>query len=247
MTPVNGWIWIVWFLGGIVAGVLNVLAGGGSFLTLPLLILGGLSPTTANGTNRVGILLQNVGAVAGFRSHGVEIPEALRWMWLPALAGAPFGVWAALEIDEQLFERGLALVMVALGVWTFADRSAGDRAPWKTRPWVRALGFFAAGVYGGFVQAGVGFLLLTFAAWAGADLVRGNAFKVRCVLAFTVLALAGFATAGAVDWAAGLVLGSGTWLGGRIGVRWSVYRGHAWLRTVVLTALIGFAVLLWFR
>jgi uncharacterized membrane protein YfcA len=238
---------LVIFTGGLVAGTLNVLAGGGSFLTLPLLIAFGLPAATANGTNRVGILIQNVGAVAAFRTQSVKVPPALgRMVWV-ALAGAPVGTLLALWVEDLFFERFLAVAMVVLGFWTFLSPPQ-EKHPGKSPSiWLQGSGFFLAGVYGGFVQAGVGFLLLALSTHAGVDLVRGNAFKVRCVLMFTALSLAIFIYADAVQWIPGLVLGAGTWIGGRFGVRLSIRRGHKWLRGVVLLALTVFAVMLWFR
>jgi len=238
------------FATGVVAGVLNVLAGGGSFLTLPVLIFLGLPATTANGTNRVGILFQNVGAVWGFRRHGVlDAGWALRAA-LPATVGAVLGTWAALRIDESAFKRLLAFLMIAVTLWTLWDplgrraARAGGSAPSVGWPWI-ALGFFVAGVYGGFVQAGVGFLILATTTLAGLDLVRGNAVKVLCILVFTAISLALFAWNGEVRWVPGLVLAAGTVLGGLIGVRLTVLKGHAWVKGFVTVAVIAMAVKLW--
>lgn len=231
---------------GVVSGILNVLAGGGSFLTLPVLIFVGLPPTLANGTNRVGILLQNVQAVAGFERHRV-----LDWRFavraaVPGLAGAGLGTWAALHVGDEAFRRILALLMVvaALGALLNPRRPAAATA----RPrggLALGLGFFLVGLYGGFVQAGVGFLVLTLTSLAGLDLVRGNAVKVLFILLLTVLSLSIFAWASQVDWAMGLALGLGAALGAEIGVRLTVLKGHRWVRRVVMVTLVVFAVRLW--
>lgn len=242
----EGWIGYVALFGcGLIAGTLNVIAGGGSFLTLPVLILLGLPPTTANGTNRVGILFQNVGAVWGFRRHGL-LERGRAWRAaIPAAAGAIAGTAAALVIDDDAFRRLLAFLMVAVTLWTLWDpakRIGARRVP----DWALALGFFAVGVYGGFVQAGVGFLILALTTLAGYDLVRGNALKVLLVLVFTPLSLAMFAWDGKVDWGFGLALAAGTVLGGQVGVRLTVLKGHRWVRGVVTVAVIVLAVRLWF-
>jgi len=90
---------------GSVAGVLNVVAGGGSFLTLPVLIFLGLPPTVANGTNRVAVALQNVGAVWSFRRHGMIDWGSLLWAAVPATFGAILGTWAALWVGDELFQK----------------------------------------------------------------------------------------------------------------------------------------------
>lgn len=233
------------FAAGLVAGVINVVAGGGSFLTLPILIFLGLPAGVANGTNRVGILLQNVAAVWSFERHGVLDRGALRWAAIPATAGAALGTWAAIEIPDEAFERVLALLMVAISLYTLWRPAAptGTASVAVERPrWLLAAIFFAIGIYGGFVQAGVGFFLLAGTTFAGLDLVRGNAVKVLTVLVFTLLSLMLFAMAGKVVWLAGLALGAGTVLGGLLGVRLTVLKGHRWVRAVVTIAIVVFAV-----
>jgi uncharacterized membrane protein YfcA len=242
------------FAAGLVAGVLNVIAGGGSFLTLPLLMFLGLPAGVANGTNRVGILLQNVGAVWSFQRDGVLDWRSLLWAALPSIPGAVVGVWLALIVSDQAFKRILALLMVTLSLWTLwskrrtglPDPTAGGAAPSAARLASVALAFFFIGVYGGFVQAGVGFLILAATTALGLDLVRGNAVKVLTVLCFTALSLALFAWNGRVDWLMGVVLAAGTTTGGIIGARLTVLKGHRWVRTVVTVAMIAFALKLWF-
>jgi hypothetical protein len=106
-------------------------------------------------------------------------------------------------------------------------------------------GFFLTGLYGGFLQAGVGFLLLAVTSLAGLDLVRGNAVKVFTVMLLTTLSLAVFAGTGHVDWPAGIALGLGNLLGGMVGVRVAVLKGHKWLEHVVTVTVVIFAILLW--
>ena len=107
-------------------------------------------------------------------------------------------------------------------------------------------GFFAVGLYGGFIQAGVGFLILAVTTMAGMDLVRGNAVKVLSVLLLTVVSLAIFARGGVIDWPLGIALGAGSFAGGLVGVRLAVLRGHAWLQRLVTATIVLFALSLWF-
>ncbi len=233
---------------GFVAGVINVIAAGGSFLTLPLLLFLGLPAAVANGTNRVGVLSQNVGAVWGFHSHRV-----LNWKWslavsVPALTGAAIGVWGALTVPDLAFRRILSMVMLATAVGTLLHRSwfggqpAVLQSPWH---WSMVLGFFVVGLYGGFIQAGVGFLVLALTTQAGLDLVRGNAVKVVTVMLLTLLSVGVFAGTGHIDWPAGIALAIGNVAGGLVGVRVAVLHGQKWLERVVTATIIVFAVLLW--
>lgn len=233
---------------GFLAGAINAVAAGGSFLTLPLLLFLGLPGSVANGTNRVGVVAQNVSATVGYQRHGV-----LDWRWAlpvsgPALLGAALGVWAALNIPDLAFRRVLSVIMLAMTLVTLVRRSlvptvAEVRSPWH---WTMILGFFLVGVYGGFIQAGVGFLILSMTTLAGLDLVRGNAIKVLTILLLTILSLIVFAGTGNVDWPAGLALAVGNVAGGWVGVRLAVLRGHKWLEHVVTVTVVVFAVVLWF-
>jgi len=244
---------VLLFVAGTVAGTLNVIAGGGSLLTLPLMIFLGLPAGVANGTNRVAILVQNVGAVWSFNRH-----RMIDWSWLPlaalpALVGGGVGAWLAIRIDDLAFQRILAVLMVLIAVWTLwnplGSRDVGEKllaAETRRGRFLLILGFGFVGLYGGFVQAGVGFIILAIITMGGLDLVRGNALKVLLVLAYTPLSLALFAFDGKVDWAYGVALAAGNLLGAFIGVRLSVLKGHLWIRRVVTITVLAFAVrLLW--
>lgn len=238
-------------VGGI-AGIVNVVAGGGSFLTLPVMIFLGLPPTMANGTNRVAILLQDVGAVWGFDRHRVVDWSWLRLAALPILAGAGAGTWIAVSVGDEAFRRSLSIIMVVVALLILwnplepgdPDAGVARREGWKGRLMLGA-GFFLIGLYGGYVQAGVGFLILALASMAGLDLVRGNALKVLVTLLFTPLALGLFAWQGHVDWDAGLALACGNVAGGLAGVRVTVLKGHEWVKKAVTVAVVAFAIRLW--
>jgi uncharacterized membrane protein YfcA len=233
---------------GFVAAIINVLAGGGSFLTLPLLLFLGLPASIANGTNRMGVLAQNFSAVFGFHRHQV-LP--VRWalaVSAPAVVGAGLGVWAALHVPDVAFRRILSLVMLAMTFGTLLYRARRGPArteivhPWH---WTMVVGFFLTGLYGGFLQAGVGFLALAMTTLGGLDMVRGNAVKVFTIMLLTLLSLAVFAGTGHVNWPAGVALAIGNLLGGAAGVRVAVFKGHQWLEHVVTATIVIFAVLLW--
>ncbi|HVS15359.1 MAG TPA: sulfite exporter TauE/SafE family protein [Thermoanaerobaculia bacterium] len=235
---------------GTVAGTLNVVAGGGSLLALPVLIFLGVPAGIANGTNRVAILMQNVAATASFHGHRLIDPRALAWAAAPATVGAALGTWLALSLGDSSFQRVLAWIMIAVSLWTLLGRRQMER--WRRGSEERALrwpalaaGFFVVGIYGGFVQAGVGFLILAVTSLAGLDLVRGNAVKVLSVLCFTVISLTIFAWQGKVVWGLGLALGLGHVVGGLLGVRLTVRKGDRWIERVVTIAVIVFAIRLW--
>jgi uncharacterized membrane protein YfcA len=150
---------------GAFTGVVNVLAGGGSLLTLPLLIFFGLPATVANGTNRVGIVFQSVTAIGGFRRQKM-LPVGLALLCTaPAVAGSLLGARLAVDIDDALFERILALIMIGVLAFMVIDPMKKHRieevhfTPLRTAMLLFSL--FVIGIDGGFVQAGVGFLIIT--------------------------------------------------------------------------------------
>jgi len=233
---------------GFVASVLNTIAGGGSFLTLPVLIFFGLPATEANATNRLGVLVQNVGAVWGFERHRMlDWTSAIRAA-VPALAGAALGAGLALHVADRDFRRILATLMVVVTVFTLVgggERLAARLAHLPHRDLLVHAGYLGVGVYAGFVQAGVGFFVLALTTLAGLDLVRGNALKVFVILLTTALSFALFVAAGKVQWLPGVALATGSFLGSLLGVRLTVARGQGFVRAVVTVALLVFAVLLW--
>ncbi len=240
--------YLILLVAGCVAGTLNVVAGGGSFLTLPVLIFLGLPSSLANGTNRVAVLTQNIGAVWSFHQHGVMDWRSLLWAALPAAMGAGLGALAALWVGDQAFKKILAFLMVAVTLWTLWDPLQGKltHSSTRERSWALAGAFFAVGLYSGFVQAGVGFLILAATTMAGLDLVKGNAVKVLVILGCMVISLGVFAAQGKVDWPLGFTLGIGNLVGGLLGVKLTVLKGHGWIKNVVTATVILFALRLWF-
>lgn len=239
------------FLAGLVAGMLNVIAGGGSLLTLPVMIFLGLPPTVANGTNRVAILIQNVGAVWSFQKRRLISREWVLLSVPPSILGVLLGTFAAIQIGELAFQRILAVILVGAALWSVLRSGSPPadtqvRSPEGSKRWAFAGLFFLIGAYGGFVQAGVGFIILAVTSAGGLNLIRGNAVKVTLILAFTVPALILFASSGKVDWAMGLALAAGNFLGALAGVRLQVLKGQAWVQKVVAATIVLFSIRLLF-
>lgn len=238
------------FAVGIIAGILNVLAGGGSLLTLPLLIFMGLPSAVANGTNRIAIFCQNIFAIQGFRKRGVMPLELALLCTPPALLGSWVGANLAINLDDQLFNRLLALIMIGVLIFTAVDPMKRFRQEEVLfgimRKVVLVISFFGVGVYGGFVQAGVGFLVITALLVHGLDLVRINAIKVFVIFAYTFIALGVFVYHGQVDYSLGLALAVGNSIGGMIGPKLAVDKGHDWIKKVVSVTVLIFALKLLF-
>lgn len=230
---------VVLILGGGVAGFINALAGGGSAITIPILNeMVGI--TTANGTNRIAILAANIGAIAGFQP-GKAIPwKRLAPLVPPTVIGAALGAWTATGTSPTVLRQvfGVVLLLVALSVVAKPSRWVEERDAALHEPW-RTIVFLAIGFYGGFIQAGVGFLLLAgLVLGGGLTLVNGNAAKVVLVGAYTPVALILFARAAQVDWTVGAVLATGQMTGAWIAARLAIAKGAAWIRWVLVAAAI---------
>lgn len=235
---------------GFVAGFINTLAGSGSLVTLPLLIFIGLPANVANGTNRVGILLQNVVGGESFRRQGTLDLRGAVILSIPAIVGSVVGAQIAVNLDEELMRRTIGALMVAMLIvilvrpqrWLHGtlERMTG----WPD--WKQLIIFFAIGVYGGFIQAGVGiFLLAGLVLGVGYDLVRANAVKVSITLFFTISALLVFMRNGQVVWDVGLILALGNMLGAWVAARMAVERGAVWVhRLLVAVVAVSAAELL---
>ncbi len=229
---------------GLVAGFVNTLAGGGSLLTLPALLLAGLPADVANGTNRVGVATQSIAASIAFRRAGKLDFEDGVGLLLPTLFGSLAGSFVAAYMLPRAWVEPVLLGTLLLMATIMLVRPRAFEATEGQTLRVRdslggALGLFGAGFYGGFVQAGVGFVLLTVMGGVlRYDLVRANAFKLVAVLAFTLVALPVFIIADQVAWAPGLLLGAATALGSHLGVRFSLKVSPRVLRTVVVVGVI---------
>lgn len=213
---------------GLVAGVINTLAGGGSNLTVPALMIMGLPADIANATNRVGVLLQCIVGAKGFHHHGKLDRNDMVPILIPTLIGSAIGALFASYLPATYLKPILLATMVGMALIILirpstvaplpgepAKKMQGNRQAWVV--------LFIAGLYGGFVQAGVGFILI--AALAGSlryDLVRANALKMLCTGVLTVIALAIFIWRDQVMWAPGLILAAGTMVGAQIGVKFAL-------------------------
>lgn len=221
---------------GLVAGVINTVAGGGSNLTLPALMVMGMPADIANATNRVGVVLQNVVALFGFKKHNKLPLDDLGPIMLPTLVGgvvgAIFASYAPVVYLKPLLLGSMIAMTVIMLVKPDVVSPPEGTTPYKMNQRPSAWWWmFVAGFYGGFVQAGVGFILI--AALAGTlryDLVRTNALKVACVLVFTLAALLLFVFRDQVLWLPGLVLACGTMVGAQLGVKFAIKAKPATLR-----------------
>lgn len=228
---------------GLIAGIINTLAGGGSLLSVPLLVWIGLPGDVANGTNRVGVLAQSATAIRGFAKEGVPGLRSALPVLVPVVLGSTVGAIGIAQLTGPSFERVFGVVMLLLLVPTLRGGLSGgseeSATPWS--PALRFAVFLAIGVYGGAIQAGVGLVLLVALKRAGYDLVRANSIKVVIVFTLTAVAIPVFVAAGQVEWLPAACLVAGFALGGRVGARVAVRGGERVIRPVMAVAVVALA------
>ena len=234
---------LILFCVGIIAGVINVMAGGGSSLTLPALIFIGLDSSVANGTNRIGILLQSISATLSYRREKLsEIEKSMKLAAL-TLPGAVLGALVSLKISNEWFDRILGLVMIGIIVsmlipQKFEVITSGERKSRLIYPIM-----FAVGFYGGFIQVGVGFLIMgALYHLLRMNLIRVNMHKVFITMLFTIPALIIFIWTGNVNWMFGLCLAAGNAIGGWWAARFSIKGGEKVVRYVMVLAIFIIAL-----
>jgi uncharacterized protein len=270
------------FAVGVTAGFVNTLAGGGSLLSLPILIFLGLPTAIANGTNRFAIMIQCLFAVAGFKRKGISNFKLSLLLSIPALIGAMVGAQVAVDMSDALFKRVLAIIMLfVLGLILWNSRQSPGapldddyrpdtggrrtcppairRAGTPAKKWqinsqydgnpiglrwnrliITMIAFFFIGIYGGFIQAGVGFIIIAaLTTISGLNLVDTNSHKVFVVGIYTVFALLIFVFHGKICWTVGMALAAGNGLGGWLGSHWAVDRGERWLRLILVICVVA--------
>lgn len=233
------YIYLAVIAAGFGAGFINTLAGSGSLITLPLLIFLGLPPTVANGTNRVGVLFQNIISTESFRRKKVLDGRGGVMLSVPAILGSLVGAQIAVNLNEETMQQVIGVLMIVMLVVILIRpkrwlQGTLERLEGRPSFWQLVL-FFGIGVYGGFIQAGVGiFLLAGLVLSVGYNLVRANPVKNFIVLLFTISALIVFQRNGQVDWIIGLILAIGNSLGAWVAARMAVDRGAQFVRWVLI-------------
>lgn len=253
------WQYILLAAVGVVGGILNVLAGGGSLLMMPALVLLGVGGPVANGTSRVAVVAQNLAAITGFRRKGFSDFRLSLTLAACAIPGGVAGALAGVRLEGAWFNRTLAVIMIGVMVLMAVEKrskpaggpEAKDDSPGSAstagRTTAAHLLMIAVGFYGGFIQAGVGFLLMpVLHKVLGLDLVRTNMHKVFIVAGYMIPALIVYALNGKVFWTLGLVLAIGTSIGGWVGSHLAVKKGDPFIRLILNITLTALVVkLLW--
>lgn len=245
--------WLVYVLlaaAGFIAGVVNTIAGGGSFLTLPALqFIGGLEVGIANGTNRLALLLSTGSATATFVRHGKLDAKLLARVAAPILITTPLGVLLAVSLPKDAFETAFGILFLGMAVLLIRKPKLlldPNRKPIDSRLAETAL-FAALGLYVGFIQAGLGILvLIAMGLFHARELVDANAVKNAVGFLVTIVGLSLFIYHGKVCWLPGLVMACGNFVGGIVGARLALKEGKRLIFVVMITVMIAYGLkLVW--
>ena len=262
------------FVVGCLAGFMNVMAGGGSMITMPILRFMGMPGPMANGTNRIAILLQNFTACGSYCRQKAAEPKLSLTLGLCAVPGALIGAYFGTKLEGDMFNYVLAGVMVLVLIYMIvtqrqkkrrakkqAENASAAQASDRSSPGVldvqelsrgkSILGhllMFGVGLYGGFIQAGVGIIIMTcLNGVLDMSLVRANIHKVFIVGIYTVVALSVFGFTGDIYWTAGICLAVGNSLGAIVGTRVNLSGGDRVVRVILYLVIIGMAAKLIFE
>lgn len=235
---------------GFLAAFMNTVGGGGSLFSVPILTFLGLPITAANATSRVAILFQNIFAVFGFKSKGVKLPWPYSiYLGLSSLGGGVMGSLLASRIDDEVFSKifvGIMFLSVFLILYDPFKSKGEEKLDTKSQV-IGSILFFFLGIYGGFVQAGIGFMVIAVLSLVNRlNLVTSNYVKVFAAIVYTGVSVVVFGLEGKIDWWIGLVLAIGHAFGGWYASRWSVGAGEVWIKRVMIVSIIAMAIKLWF-
>jgi len=243
--------WEYFFLlgGGFLAGIINTLAGNGSAITLPLLLSMGMDANTANATNRVGVLLQTFTAVASIKRTAqskILIKESV-WYYIPTILGSVGGALLAIDVHPDILELiiGLLMIFVLITLLLKPKKWLIDTNPEKKkRTPTQWFIFFAIGFYGGFIQMGIGILILSsLVLLVHYSLQDGNVIKLFVAFVMIIPAFVIYVISGQIQWLPGIVLAIGASAGAWFGMRFVLYHPKAgvYIRYLLIT-IVTFAI-----
>lgn len=234
-------LYILTYAVGVLTGFMNVIGGGGSVLTLPLLTFLGLSIGAANGTNRVSILLQNIVSTYQFRKGKVHILRVAIPFAIIASMGAIAGTFVVISVNQEILKKIIGVILILMGLFIVFEPKvweSGSDIPQKLK-WTSYVAIFAIGFYGGFLQAGVGFFFIAALTFLGGfDIIKTNAIKVFVIAAYTIFSLSIFVSKGMVDWPIGITLSLGSMTGAYFGTKFTLLKKIKWIRYVLFGAIV---------
>ena len=241
------WLTIVALIvSGVLVGFINTLAGGGTAISIVVLMMLGLPANVANGTNRIAVIFQNITSVQAFNKQKLLPWRKALLLALPTIIGSIIGAWIAVDINEAFFRKAMAVIMLVMLFFVIVKPSVWlkERKHLTEKPVsvLELIIFFLIGIYGGFIQIGVGYYLLAaIVLGSGFELVKANAIKVLIVLLYTLAALVVFIYNKQVHWQFGLIHAIGNIIGAWIATRLAIKKGVEFVRWVIIVIIVVFS------
>jgi hypothetical protein len=245
MDPGNILMLLIFFALGILVSGINSIAGGGSTLSLPIMIFLALPPTVANGTNRIGLLTGNISSVVNLHKHGYLNGKIYRQLFAPTLIGALFGLFFLVRLEDRAFQGILSVTICLVVIMSNLKNNflgkPPEHPPEHATLW-GFIGFLLVSIYGCIVQVGVGFVqIFALSRYTGLDLIHVNALKNALTTTFLIVSTLGLACTGKINWGLALALALGSWIGGYIGSKLQQQQGNVFIKRFVGVASIAMA------
>ena len=236
------------FILGLVVSLINRIAGGGSSLSLPIMIFLGMPATVANGTNRIGLIVGNLSSVFNLAKHGYLNKKIFLQLVIPTLVGGIIGIFFLVNIGDKMFQAIIAIAICLIVISSNVSKNVFGKPP-ETPPAKLtlggALGFAGVAIYGCIVQVGVGFLqILSLNRYTGLDPIRVNALKNALTTVFLLLSTAALGIAGKIDWPIAIIMAAGAYLGGYCGSFLQRKKGNKFIRRFINITSLAMAVYL---
>lgn len=232
---------VVLFSAGAISNFINTMAGGGSMISLGTMMLLGVDPSVANGTNRIGVLVGAGSGAMAFKSEKLTNLRQSLYLGVCAIPGAIAGSLISVNLNDALFEKIIALIMILVLISLLIPQKR-KQATTVNSPWIYPA-MVLVGFYGGFIQIGVGFLLMaSIKHFMAFDLIKTNMHKIFVVLIYSLPVLLVFGLSGNINWLYALILSAGSAMGSWISVKLAVKKGEKIVKTVLVIAIVLMAM-----
>ena len=236
------------FVLGAIVSLINSIAGGGSTLSLPIMIFLGMPATAATGPNRIGLIIGNCSSAFNLMKHGYLNKKIFLQLLIPTIVGTGIGVCFLVHIGDKMFQAILAVVICVVVVMSNLRKDILGKPP-ATPPekltWKGAIGFACISIYGCIVQVGVGFVqIFALTRYTGLDAIRVNALKNALTNVFLIVSTTALGIAGKIDWPIAIVMAAGAWLGGYCGSFLQRKKGNKFIQHFVSACSIAMAIYL---
>lgn len=237
-----------YFVLGAVVSLINSIAGGGSTLSLPIMIFLGMPATVANGTNRVGLIIGNLSSVYNLAKHGYLNKKIFIQLLIPTIVGSVIGVCFLIKIGDKTLQAILAAVICLVVIMSRLRKDVLGKPPINPPDkltWKGAIGFALVAIYGSIVQVGVGFVqIFSLTRYTGLDAIHVNALKNCLTTVFLIISMAVLAINDKINWPIAVVMAVGASCGGYFGSSLQRKKGNKFVERFISVCSLALAAYL---